>query len=171
MISFNEFVDRGLDNINYPVVGIRNEIFISELEQNFGLNFTLSICFCYLVVNKGMKDQEIKEKMKRTLASKAHDYSSSSDRYSNFRSSNQYATRFLNKDNHPTYVEYPNTKEFNYISIDNRMSLLILLGTKVSRLKELLLSNKQAKNEPIEDSIIDFMNYRLLLEGFINGHQ
>lgn len=69
--------------------------------------------------------------------SKRHDYTSTSDNHENFKRSSIIASWFNNADDKP-YV--------------------VLIGTKLARLSS-LLDNKEPKNESIEDSFLDLINY------------
>lgn len=51
---------------------------------------------------------------------------------------------------------------------DARTNCLNLIATKVARLGVLLNSNKDPKNESIEDSVLDLANYSVLLLMIIN---
>ena len=84
-----------------------------------------------------MKIDEIFKKCTNLTISKRHDYTSSIDNHENFKRSALLAEWFKNSDDKP-YV--------------------VLIGTKLARLAS-LLDNKQPKNESIEDSFLDLINY------------
>lgn len=80
------------------------------------------------------------DKCKDILVSKGHDYSTEKDNHSNFKYSGFIAEAFP--------VEYK--------------SYAVLIGTKLARIST-LLQKKEAKNESIEDSFIDLINYVALM--------
>jgi hypothetical protein len=86
---------------------------------------------------EGMKIEEIFKKCTDLTMSKRHDYTSSIDNHENFKRSAEIASWFKNSDDKP-YV--------------------VLIGTKLARLAS-LLDAKQPKNESIEDSFLDLINY------------
>ncbi len=77
------------------------------------------------------------------LSKKNHDYSEVTDAFANFKSSAELA------------------------GITPAQSLLTLLGMKMARLSQLIGNGKQPMNEKIEDSLIDVINYTLLLRGVL----
>lgn len=79
------------------------------------------------------------------LSKKNHDYASNADVFSNFKSSAKIA------------------------GVTPAQSTLVLLGVKVSRLSELVSNDKHPMNEKIEDSILDLINYALLLHGLLKA--
>lgn len=80
------------------------------------------------------------DKCKDILVSKGHDYSQERDGHSNFKYSSFIAEAFP--------VKYK--------------SYAVLIGTKLARIST-LLQKKEAKNESIEDSFIDLINYVALM--------
>jgi hypothetical protein len=89
------------------------------------------------------------EKCKSLLTSKKHDYSKVTDEFSNFKFSADIA------------------------KVKPEQSMFILVGTKVARLSE-LIAGKTPKNEAVEDTIIDLINYLVILKTFLenkNGQQ
>lgn len=50
------------------------------------------------------------------------------------------------------------------VGLNAKMNCLNLIGTKVARLGQLIGSNKAAKHESVRDSIVDLINYAMLLE-------
>ena len=84
-----------------------------------------------------MQLQKIFEECMKLTLSKRHDYTSSIDNHENFKRSAEIASWFKNNDDKP---------------------YAILIGTKLARLAS-LLDNKQPKNESIEDSFLDLINY------------
>lgn len=81
------------------------------------------------------------------MVGKSHDYAKDSDRYSNFRSA---------------AITANTTPE---------QAILTLIGIKSARLCELTTSGKKAKNEAVEDTIQDLINYTIILAGFLNNKQ
>ena len=130
--------------------------FIECLNTRFDLMSILHICFAYLLDSKDY--HMITDRCISILNRKSYDYSSKDNRYSNFEIAREWSEKYLT-DNHEINIVNP------------KMSFLILLGTKIARLTELLENGKTPNNESIEDSILDLMNYRLLLEGYILGLQ
>lgn len=161
--TFIEFAEENLIDAQLDVFKyyskLNNADFIRCINANFDLYAILEYCYRFLLDSP--KYNNIPKECLEVLNRKSYDYSSKDNRYSNFEISNKWAENCLN------FINDEPVK----IGLDNKISFAILLGTKVARLKELLLSNKEPKNEAIEDSIIDFMNYRLLLEGYILGLQ
>ena len=51
----------------------------------------------------------------------------------------------------------------NICGLNSKLNCLSLIATKVARLGVLLNSDDKAKNESIEDSILDLANYAVLL--------
>ena len=84
-----------------------------------------------------MKIEEIFAACVQMSMNKRHDYTSSSDNHENFKRASMIAEWFKSDDDNP-YV--------------------ILIGTKLARLAS-LLDSKKPKNESIEDSFIDLINY------------
>ena len=84
-----------------------------------------------------MKIDEIFKKCTDLTMSKRYDYTSTDDNHENFKRSAEIASWFKNEQDKP-YV--------------------VLIGTKLARLAS-LLDNKQPKNESIEDSFLDLINY------------
>ena len=78
-----------------------------------------------------------------TLERKSHDYANDGDVLKNFKESSKIA------------------------SITPVQSILVLVGTKISRLTELVTTEKISKNESVEDTILDLINYLLLLKAMI----
>ena len=80
---------------------------------------------------------------KSMLSRKNHDYAGNTDIFSNFKFAASAA------------------------GISPPQSILVLLGVKISRLSQLIGSGKEPLNEKIEDSIVDLINYALLLHGLL----
>ena len=78
------------------------------------------------------------EELKGILIKKGDDYSGK-DRLSNFKTAGVIA------------------------GITPEQNCLSLIATKVARLGNLLSTNKEPNNEPVEDSIKDLINYSILL--------
>ena len=85
--------------------------------------------------------KELFERCLKTLETKKHDYSKVEDEFSNFKISAMIA------------------------KVKPEQSMLILVGTKVARLSE-LLNGKNPKNESIDDTIIDLINYVTILKSY-----
>lgn len=137
-------------SLNHPK--LNSTEFIEHLNSNFELKDVLLNCFRYLP--GGQYINQVKNRCISILNKKSFDYSSKDNRYSNFQIAREWSEKYLTA-NHEINI------------VDPKMSFLILLGTKIARLTELLESGKTPNNESIEDSTLDLMNYRLLLEGFI----
>ena len=86
-----------------------------------------------------MKIEEIFKKCANLTMSKRHDYTTNADldNHENFKRSAMISDWFMHEQDKP-YV--------------------VLIGTKLARLAS-LLDNKQPKNESIEDSFLDLINY------------
>lgn len=83
--------------------------------------------------------EETFEKMRTTLLSKGDDYSTNSCRLSNFKLAGAIC------------------------GLTPQQQCLSLIATKVARLGVLLGSKDSPKNEPIMDSVLDLVNYAVLL--------
>lgn len=83
------------------------------------------------------------DEMKEIHERKSHDYAKESDSYSNFRESATIA------------------------GVDVPTSFFVLIGTKISRLRNLIASGKNAKNESLIDSAKDLTVYCALLTSFL----
>lgn len=89
--------------------------------------------------------QDLLAGMKEIMDRKGHDYSTSTDRFSNFEFSGMLAS----------------------IAADNGLrgpdlAFIQLIATKMARIIELRGHGKVAKNEPIVDTLVDAANYFLL---------
>ena len=87
--------------------------------------------------------QHILNRCLQLLASKNSDYSETQDAFSNFKLAAQIA------------------------GISSEQTLLSLLGMKFARLQQLTGKGKQPKHESIEDTLVDIINYTLLLRGIL----
>jgi hypothetical protein len=87
--------------------------------------------------------QQLLNKCLQLLASKNHDYSETQDAFANFKLAAHIA------------------------GIPTEQTLLTLLGMKLARLNQLLGKSKQPKHEAIEDTLMDIINYTLLLRGIL----
>jgi hypothetical protein len=83
------------------------------------------------------------DKCLQILQSKNNDYADVKDVFSNFKYSGDYA------------------------GVDASVACRVLIGTKMARLKELLSSNKEIKNESIDDTLADSINYLEILRGIL----
>lgn len=79
------------------------------------------------------------------LESKGHDYSTNENTFVNFETSAMVAGT---------------TRE---------QSCMVLIGTKCSRLRELLVKDKEPLHESIEDTIVDLACYVALLYGMVDA--
>jgi hypothetical protein len=77
------------------------------------------------------------------MAKKNHDYSDSADVFSNFEDSADIA--------HVTPAQVA----------------LIQIGNKISRLSQLVGEGKEPLNESAEDTLVDLINYALILRGML----
>lgn len=87
--------------------------------------------------------QQLLNKCLQLLASKNHDYSETQDAFANFKLAAHIA------------------------GIPTEQTLLTLLGMKLARLNQLLGKNKSPKHEAVEDTLMDIINYTLLLRGIL----
>lgn len=92
-----------------------------------------------------MTPEELFNKCQSLMGAKAHDYTKDAavDRYENFSRSSLVASWF---------------------SDDKDKVFVVLIATKLARLAT-LLGNKEPKNESIEDSFVDLINYCALWAG------
>ena len=81
------------------------------------------------------------EKAYTLLDNKAHDYATPNDLHSNFKYSDMVSSPFYNP-----YKSYA-----------------VLVGVKLARLSQVLQDQREVKNESIEDSFIDLINYVALM--------
>ncbi len=81
------------------------------------------------------------------LKSKSNDYAEGSDAFINFKTAAQIA------------------------GISPEQTLLTLLGMKISRLTQLIGKGKRAKNESVEDTMLDIINYVVLLRGMMQEQE
>ena len=77
------------------------------------------------------------------MRAKANDYADGQDAFLNFKVAAQVA------------------------GISPDQTLLVLLGMKISRLTQLVGKGKKAKNESVDDTLLDIINYVLLLRGML----
>lgn len=77
------------------------------------------------------------------LRNKSNDYAEGGDAFLNFKTAAQIA------------------------GISPEQTLLTLLGMKISRLTQLIGKGKSAKNESVEDTMLDVINYVVLLRGMM----
>lgn len=87
--------------------------------------------------------QQLLNRCLQLLASKNHDYSETQDAFANFKLAAHIA------------------------GIPTEQTLLTLLGMKLARLNQLLGKSKQPKHEAVEDTLMDIINYTLLLRGIL----
>ena len=84
------------------------------------------------------------DKCIKILSIKNHDYADGGDMFSNFKFAGEAA------------------------GVTSAQSILVLMGVKIARLTQLVGNGKVPMNEKIEDTIMDLINYTLLLNGLIN---
>jgi hypothetical protein len=84
---------------------------------------------------------------KTVMSAKKNDYAENNNRYSNFEESSKIA------------------------GISPEQSIIVLMGVKLARLRQLTVNNKEVKNESMDDSILDLINYALILGGYKKGLQ
>ena len=77
--------------------------------------------------------------MSDVMSKKRDDYSSNEDWLSNFRESSQIA------------------------GVQLEQSILVYIGTKLSRIKNLMNNGSEAQNESLQDSALDLANYATIL--------
>lgn len=120
-------------------------VFLDSIEKETSFTGFLITAFRFYLYYVG---KDITKHCMDILNKKSQDYSEVNNRYSVFDFCSKYA------------LDMGITNEVN-----PDIAFVILLGVKISRLKELLLSGKDPNFESIEDSIIDLINYRILWEG------
>lgn len=81
------------------------------------------------------------------LKSKSNDYAEGGDAFLNFKTAAQIA------------------------GISPEQTLLTLLGMKLSRLTQLIGKGKKAQNESVEDTMLDVINYIILLRGMMKERE
>ncbi len=81
------------------------------------------------------------------MRSKSNDYAEGGDAFLNFKTAAQIA------------------------GISPEQTLLTLLGMKMSRLTQLISKGKKAKNESVEDTMLDIINYVVLLRGMMHEQE
>ncbi len=81
------------------------------------------------------------------LKSKSNDYAEGGDAFLNFKTAAQVA------------------------GISPEQTLLTLLGMKLSRLTQLVGKGKKAQNESVEDTMLDVINYVILLRGMMKERE
>lgn len=81
------------------------------------------------------------------LRNKSNDYAEGQDAFLNFKTAAQIA------------------------GISPEQTLLTLLGMKMSRLTQLVSKGKSAKNESVEDTLLDIINYVVLLRGMMKEQE
>lgn len=97
-----------------------------------------------MTISESAKD--LFDKCLAALETKKHDYSKAEDEFSNFRFSAEIA------------------------KVKPEQSMLILVGTKTARLSE-LIAGKEPKNESINDTIMDLVNYLVILKAYRESRQ
>ncbi len=81
------------------------------------------------------------------LRAKSNDYAEGGDAFLNFKTAAQIA------------------------GISPEQTLLTLLGMKMSRLTQLISKGKTARNESVEDTMLDIVNYIVLLRGMMKEQE
>jgi hypothetical protein len=91
--------------------------------------------------------QQLLDRCIELLRSKANDYAEGGDAFLNFKTAAQIA------------------------GISPEQTLLTLLGMKLSRLTQLVGKGKTARNESVEDTMLDVINYIVLLRGMMREQE
>lgn len=81
------------------------------------------------------------------MRNKSNDYAEGGDAFLNFKTAAQIA------------------------GISPEQTLLTLLGMKMSRLTQLISKGKKARNESVEDTMLDIINYVVLLRGMMKEQE
>ena len=89
------------------------------------------------------QSQQLLNRCLQRLATKNSEYSDNQDAFANFKLAAQIA------------------------GIPAEKTLLALLGMKFSRLHQLTAKGKQSKSENVEETLVDIINYTLLLRGIL----
>jgi hypothetical protein len=71
-----------------------------------------------------------------------------------------------NEDYASTDSPFKNFEAANLVGLSAEQALLLQMANKLSRIGN-LIGDKKAKNEPIEDSLIDLINYAAILKAYI----
>ncbi|GAB4144895.1 MAG: hypothetical protein OHK0017_03890 [Patescibacteria group bacterium] len=90
---------------------------------------------------------EIFAECEKILIAKNHDYSDADDVFSNFKESGAVA------------------------NVTPAQVALIQIGNKMSRLSQLIGQGKEPVNESTRDTIIDMINYLVLLKGILDENK
>lgn len=163
MSEFLEFVK---DTLNKYLINF-DEKKISEFYPYFFWNLNcfiddIKVFFteiCIILDSLDYWKKQIKEKCIENIISKSHDYSDSIDRYSSFKRTINFVS---------VHVKIVN---LDYVESSAEAIFYFNMCQKISRLENLLVNKIDEKNEKIEDSLIDLINYRLLFEGYKMGLQ
>ncbi|MBP9762320.1 hypothetical protein KBD34_01755 [Patescibacteria group bacterium] len=91
--------------------------------------------------------QQLLDRCVELLRNKANDYAEGGDAFLNFKTAAQIA------------------------GISPEQTLLTLLGMKLSRLTQLIGKGKKARNESVEDTMLDVINYIVLLRGMMREQE
>ena len=91
--------------------------------------------------------QKLFDRCVELMRNKSNDYAEGGDAFLNFKTAAQIA------------------------GISPEQTLLTLLGMKLSRLTQLVSKGKKAKNESVEDTLLDLINYVVLLRGMIKEQE
>ena len=143
--TFCDSIEEILNELNNYLNYLKILIFKSDNQSAiYNLNTIL-----YLIKNLinllNLDSEKIKEKCINALESKSHDYAQEGNRFWNFE------------------------KRVNFLGTNINFVFLNDIYNKVLRLENLLLNNKTPKNETVEDSIIDLINYVLLFQAYKLG--
>lgn len=152
-MNFNEYVEKKLDDILIDKLSkifvIIKGIFKDKIDDfNYYFEDFFDKIFWQIsdLINLlNLDSEKIKAQCLNLLASKYHDYAQDNNRFSNF----EKRSELLNLD-------------INYIFLND-------IANKIIRLENLLINNKTPKNETVEDSIIDLINYVLLFQAYKLG--
>ena len=158
MSEFIEFVNECFKDITTeyysfsPTGTYPNLICIVKLEVLEALN-NIIVFACM----SGLNIDLLQAKCLKLLESKRNDYANLKNRYSNFERTRDIL-QYWNPI--PDLVEYTPTLVF-----------ACNMAQKITRIENLLAQNKEPENEPLIDSFVDLINYRLLWEGYKRGLQ
>ena len=151
MSEFLEFVREKLDIIVPLKISIKR-IYITDCIDHEDIDDFLIFIHLFMHLNN-INLFEFRDKIISTLENKSNDYSNKRDRYSCFSRTHQLAK-----------LCGSTSRQVEDVFIFN-------MCQKIARIENLLQNNIKPKNEKIEDSIIDLINYRLLFEGYKIGLQ
>ncbi len=112
--------------------------------MRFNPDYELDGIICYFW-NSFSLDHSLFGKAKELMIRKNHDYAGEADPFKNFRM----------------------CEEVNLCTV--LVGMLVRLGDKVSRLENLKTKEAKVKEESIEDTLIDVINYCVLIRAYLEG--